>query len=278
MYEELYERIPDVSAYMERIGLAGERINTDREGLDRLIHAQLTHIAFEDMDVWGRGECPDLGIGALFDKIVLRRRGGYCFELNSLFCALLKELGFEAYMVAAHVMAERDFLPPPSHCAVVCVVDGRKLFCDVGFGGPVPDGSLGFDGERRFGFLLERNGLFWELYFGKDGERSCQLCFKDVPADPVELIPANYYISQNTDSPFRNVLHVNLRLPKGSASIVDHEFKLRLGGEREERYIEAADIPAILEEYFGIPASEVTLRDIEPFAERTARKSGLKNG
>lgn len=263
MYEELYERIPDTERYLERIGLGGERLKPDRAGLDRLIHAQLTHIAFEDMDVWGRGECPSLGIKALFEKIVLRRRGGYCFELNSLFHALLRELGYECYMVAAHVMAGRCEMGPPAHCAIICEAEGEKLFCDVGYGGAVPDGGLSFSGESRFGFHLERDGGYMKLINAKNG--SCEICFKDVAIAPVELIPMNYYISQKPDSPFRNVLHLNLRLENGSVSLVDHEFKLRRGIERLERYIESAELPDILEEYFDIPAAEVTLRDIGPF-------------
>lgn len=262
MYEDLYERLPDAEAYLERIGLERGDISTDTQGLDRLIHAQLTHIPFDDMDVWGRGDCPSLSVKALFEKIILRRRGGYCFELNSLFHALLRELGFDAYLVAAHVMAGREEIYPPSHCAIVCTLDGEKFFCDVGYGGPVPDGALSFCGESRFGFRLEREGLYMKLINEKSG--LCKICFKDVPVANVELLPMNYYISQKPDSPFRNILHLNLRLENGSVSIVDHEFKLRRGDERVENYVNLNDLPALLEEYFGIPADTVPLREIGP--------------
>ncbi|MBR5065483.1 MAG: arylamine N-acetyltransferase, partial [Oscillospiraceae bacterium] len=55
-------------------------------------------------------------------------RGGYCFELNSLFCAFLRAVGFEAYVVTVRIVAGRDFVTPPAHCAVICVIDGEKYF------------------------------------------------------------------------------------------------------------------------------------------------------
>ena len=256
MYEELYEPLPCAEEYLRRIGLGGEEIKAELSGLDRLVRAQLSHIPFDNMDVWGKGICPLLGIRALYEKIVLRRRGGYCFELNSLFNALLKALGFETYMVAAHVMAGRDEVGPPAHCALICNFSGEKYFCDVGYGGPVPVGGLPLSGESRFGFRLEKQGNYYLLC--RDGAE--ELRFKDVPVDPVELIPMNYYISQKPDSPFRNILHLNLRLDEGSVSIVGREFKLRRGEERVEKSIEMSELPLILEEYFGISAEEASMK------------------
>ena len=71
MYEELYEKLDGTAAYFERLGLEPGSIRPDLEGLDRVLRAQLNHIPFDDMDVWGKGACPDLGIKALYEKIVL---------------------------------------------------------------------------------------------------------------------------------------------------------------------------------------------------------------
>ena len=70
MYEELYAPLPDAEAYLERIGLSGERPAPTPEWLDRIVHAQLTHIPFDAMDCWGRGDTPSLATEDLFDKIV----------------------------------------------------------------------------------------------------------------------------------------------------------------------------------------------------------------
>ncbi len=262
MYEELYEPIPDAGAYIERIGLAGVELKADKESLDRIIFSHLTHVAFENMDTWGRGVWPELGIKALFDKIVTRRRGGWCFELNSLLNAFLRELGFETYLVAAHVMAGREELNPPAHCSIIVILDGEKYFCDVGYGGPVPFGALKFSGESRFGFHICREGAYTKLY--NEVADYVALQFKDVPVSPVELIPMNFYISQIPTSPFRNELRVNIRYPDGSAALVEGNFKLRRGEEVIDKQVEAEELPALLEEYFHICPDSVTFRPFGP--------------
>ena len=260
MYEELYEPIPDAEAYMERIGLGGAEVKADKESLDKIIFSHLTHVPFENIDCWALGACPELGIKKLYEKIVARRRGGWCFELNSLLHAFLRAKGFECYMAAANVMAGREEMYPPAHCVVICIIDGEKYLCDVGYGGTVPFAALSFGGESRFGFHLEREGQYIKL-INEHSARE-EIRFKDVPTAPVELVPMNFYISQLPTSPFRNQLRMNLRFENGSAGIVEHEFKLKRGEERIEKYIEADELPEILEKYFSIPAKGLVIREI----------------
>ena len=103
MFEELYAPLPDKSRYLERIGLTEAPAPT-LETLDRLILAQLRHVPFENLDVYDADAEVSLAIEDLFDKIVVRRRGGYCFELNALFMSLLKEIGFDCYPVMVRVV------------------------------------------------------------------------------------------------------------------------------------------------------------------------------
>ena len=130
MYEELYAPISDLDAYLHRIGMKREDITHDEAGLNALVRAHVGHIPFDDMDVWGAGACPDLSTEALFHKIIVRKRGGYCFELNSLFRTLLRDLGFRVYCVMIHGVRDRDYLGPALHCAVICELDGVKYFTD----------------------------------------------------------------------------------------------------------------------------------------------------
>lgn len=262
MFEELYTPIPDCNAYLERIGLAGAAPSPTLSWLDTLVHAQLTHIPFDDMDVWARGICPSLAVAELFDKMILRRRGGYCYELNSLFLALLKTLGFDCYAVQVCVMDGRDFLPPSSHCAIVCRIGGEKYFCDLGYGGAVPDGALSFCGMERFGFRIGEKDDFRSLEMLRKGAWDTIMLFRDVPALPVELLPANFYISQKADSPFRSTLHVNLRLENGSVYIKDRLFKRSEAGESIQLQLESREqLLRLLEEHFAIPAPEVPVKE-----------------
>ena len=87
----------------------------------------------------------------------------YQLKTESQRQSFLKEMGFECYMAAANVIAGRDEMFPPAHCVIVCILEGEKYLCDVGYGGTVPFGALSFSGESRFGFHLENDGSYIKL-------------------------------------------------------------------------------------------------------------------
>lgn len=264
MYEELYTPLPDSAAYLARIGLAGAIPEPTAEWLDKLVHAQLLHIPFDAMDVWGRSDCPSLAIEDLFNKIITRRRGGYCFELNSLFCAFLKSLGYDAYVVVVNLVGGRDHVPPPAHCAVVCNIGGEKYFSDVGYGGPVPDGCVKFGGEIAHGYRIIEDGNYFVLDLVEGSAPGRIMLFHDIPALPVDLIPLNFHVSQRPDSFFQKILNLNLRLPDGSVSIFGRAFHLRTAAERIERDVQDLDdLRELLPKYFGIPADDPPLRELD---------------
>ena len=264
MYEELYAPLPDSAAYLERIGLADAQPEPTLAWLEQLVRAQLTHIPFDAMDVWGRGDCPSLAIEDLFDKIVRRHRGGYCYELNSLFCSFLKALGYDAYLVSVILVVGRDHIPPPAHCAIVCRIDGKKYFCDVGFGGPVPNGAVPFDGTVAHGYRVLEDGAFHVLEQVEGKEPGRIMLFHDVPVLPVELIPLNFHVSQREGSHFQQFLNVNLRYADGAASIFGRQFHFHAGDQRVERELtDLDDLKRVLETYFGIPGDDPPLRSLD---------------
>ena len=78
MYEALYAPIPDAEAYARRIG-APWPITPDLPTLDQILYAHQRNVPFENLESYAKGIVPSLEIPALFDKLVTRRRGGYCF-------------------------------------------------------------------------------------------------------------------------------------------------------------------------------------------------------
>ena len=145
MYSGLYAPIKDPGAYLKRIGIEESTLSPDRANLDRIIYAHLTHVPFENLDEYYDKSCPELETEKLFDKIVMRNRGGYCFELNAALYSLLCALGYEAYPVACRIQWGMDHLRPLSHRATIVVIDGVKHYCDVGFGGPSAKCSVPFN-------------------------------------------------------------------------------------------------------------------------------------
>jgi N-hydroxyarylamine O-acetyltransferase len=122
----------DVNAYLERIGYRG-RLAPTAETLRRLHVAHLLTVPFENLSIHA-GEPVVLDDESLFDKVVARRRGGFCYELNGLFAALLRALGFRVEMLSAAVAnREGAFGPEFDHMALLVTL-GERWLADVGFG------------------------------------------------------------------------------------------------------------------------------------------------
>lgn len=117
--------------YLERIGYRGPRDPCLRT-LRRLHTAHMYSVPFENLDIAMRVPIV-LSLPSLFEKVVLRRRGGFCYELNGLFAWLLRELGFDVTMLSARVFD--DSTPGPEFDHMVLLVDtGERVIADVGFG------------------------------------------------------------------------------------------------------------------------------------------------
>lgn len=122
----------DTAAYLNRINYSGP-FDPSAENLRRLQLAHLLSVPFENLSIHS-GEPIILNDEALFNKIVVRRRGGFCYELNGLFAALLRALGFNVQMLSASVAnAQGEWGPEFDHMTLVVTLQQRWLV-DVGFG------------------------------------------------------------------------------------------------------------------------------------------------
>ena len=250
MYEELYQKIPDADLYLESLGLSsGTEVSLSF--LNDLLQAQLTHIPFSNLDVWHRGICPDLGIEALFDKIILRHQGGYCYELNALFASLLQQLGFEVVHVGARITVGRDYLPPMTHRAMVCILGTDRYFCDVGFGTAACRYGIPLDGS------VTPDGFFCRYQDGEGFiyEGQTQLMrFEDRPLDPVDFLVPNFYTSQNTALPFRANLSVSILTMHSRKQLVNMRLREYVAAKivSEETVTTLSALSDLLLEHFGI--------------------------
>jgi N-hydroxyarylamine O-acetyltransferase len=122
----------DINAYLKRINYRGS-LSPTAEALRDLQVAHLLAVPFENLSIHAR-EPIVLEDEALFTKIVERRRGGFCYEANGLFAALLRALGFDVAMLSAGVAnAEGEYGPDFDHMALMVSLEQRWLV-DVGFG------------------------------------------------------------------------------------------------------------------------------------------------
>lgn len=121
-----------VRRYLERIG-APMPVAPTLDALRDLHRRHLETVPFENLSIH-LDEPLSLDEAALVDKVVDRRRGGFCYELNGLFAALLRALGFDVTLLAASVITAEGTVTPPFDHLVLMVRLGERYLADVGFG------------------------------------------------------------------------------------------------------------------------------------------------
>lgn len=250
----------DLDAYLGRIGVP----RPGHAGLPalRIIHAaHLATIPFENIDV-RLGRRIALSIEALQDKLVRSRRGGYCFEQNTLFAAALRALGFEVEALEARVRTPpAPIVRPRTHMILRVTLEGRAWLADVGFGGdgplePVPlDGEASEQAEGAYQIVREdERSLVLRRRFR--GAWSDLYAFTTAPPYPIDFEVANHFTSTYPESIFRKTLTAQRSEPGLRRILRGLVFTERRGEEESTRELPLAAIPALLADEFGIEIPE----------------------
>lgn len=124
-----------IKAYLDRIGATFEK--ADYENLCKLQRCHLFTVPYENLDIL-KNDPIKLDTESLFDKIVTRSRGGYCFEVNKLFGELLRSLGYEVTDLAARYLRGESGIPMRRHHVLKVGCEDKVYLCDVGVGEPLP--------------------------------------------------------------------------------------------------------------------------------------------
>ena len=258
----LPERTANVTAdnfvlqdYFARIGYRGEPA-ADLATLNALMRHQLFAIPFENLDVQA-GKIVSLVPEEIVEKLLERNRGGYCYEVNGIFCMALEALGIAHRFVAARPM----FYPvrrPKTHMAVVATLDGRDWLCDLGFGSygirqPLAldtlDVEVAQDDDR---FMLTMNGCEYVLKALVGGEWIDQYGFDLSPQEWIDFMPANYLNSTHPEAIFVQKLLVVRHTPAGRAILFGDTLKTVSQGEVQQRTVAAEELDRVLADVFGL--------------------------
>jgi len=121
----------NIDKYIERIGFNGD-IEISEECFKELHKCHVMSIPFEAIDVELNRHI-ELTLGKIYNKVVVKNRGGYCYELNLLFQELLSKVGFESYLISASIFDSEKFGPEYDHMAIIVKLDDYWLG-DVGYG------------------------------------------------------------------------------------------------------------------------------------------------
>lgn len=265
LMHNLATTILDPHAYLERIQCAtGDDLRSPEPSLLLLRDLHLAHllaVPFENLSIH-YGEPITLGDEALYDKIVRRRRGGFCYELNGLFAWLLRQLGYTVTLLSARVaQADGGFSPEFDHMALLMHhLDGADWLVDVGFGDSFrqplrmqPDVEQdGADGRRyRLRFDAPRGSWLMQQY-GESGWEA-QYRFTLQPHIMADFADRCHFQQTSPDSHFTQKRVCSLALPEGRITLSDRRLITTLHGARVERELATEDEHRdVLAERFGV--------------------------
>lgn len=227
-----------------------------------LLHLQ--HIPYENIDVFCH-QGVKLDPDTLTRKILLRQRGGYCFEQNGLFSMALAELGFKCHANMARVHRGRPQPGGRSHQINLVELEGQTWLCDVGFGGSGFRQPLMLQANVEFEQLGEIYRLHKNdehgFYLQKRSEQEWQplYTFKIEPALAIDVEMANFYTSTSPDYHFWNAIMGTKMTAKGRVTLIDHTFKvfdLTKGTLEKEIVTDFVAYPGKLQEYLGVQLNE----------------------
>lgn len=224
--------------YLERIGYT-HSLEPDLETLRRLHRQHLLQVPFENLDIH-RGRPIALDPSALFDKIVRRHRGGFCYELNGLFAWLLRELGFEVRMMAARFLVGGDQPGPEfDHMALLVELDHRWL-ADVGYGDNFLE-PVRLDSEQpHFEGDTEYRVVHWDhshrtLERREPGEKwRLQYLFDTVPREIEEFEERCTFHQTSSESHFTQKRLCTKATPEGRITLSDLRLIESAPGFRRE--------------------------------------------
>lgn len=258
----------DLDAYFSRIGLDPKGLS----GAELLFAAHGAHarsIPFECLDPFRDMEV-SLAPEALFDKMVTRRRGGYCFEQNGLFYLAAKAMGFDIEGRIARVSGPDSF-GPQLHRMNVARVDGKTYVCDVGYGGDCFVEPLllenGLEQERGLEtYRMADSSQVDHSVQIRRGDKFCNLLgFLDVPSPDADFDVGNFYTSKNPASFFRSHIMCALATSCGRVTLFDTHLTIREKGKPDEHVELPRDISPALAEYFGLDAPGIVAPEPMPF-------------
>jgi N-hydroxyarylamine O-acetyltransferase len=250
----------DLDAYFERVDYRGPREPT-LSVLNALTLAHVRSIPFENLDVL-LGRPIDVRADRIFEKLVARRRGGYCFEQNGLFLAVLAALGFEVVPLGARVRIQRprDYLPARTHLFIRVELEGESWLTDVGVGGLSLSSAirLELDTEqttphepRRI--VREGNRFYHQVRFLDGWNDVYEFTLDEMPLIDREV--ANWFTSTHPESHFRSRLIVARAGAGGQRlTVADDEFTIRQrDGRADHRRIGSpAELLEILATHFDL--------------------------
>ena len=257
----------DLTAYFDRIDYRGNA-EPNLDVLQDLVTAHTRTIPFENLDPLMGVPVDDLSPEALTDKLVHRRRGGYCYEHNGLMGHVLEAVGFGVRRFAARVVwTVQPGAPVPSQTHTLLAVTlpeaPQLLLVDVGFGGQTPTsplrletGSVQQTTHEPYRLRERRGGLALEALIRDEWQPLYEFSTRTAP--PIDLKVGSWYASTHPSSHFVTNLMASLVTADGRCNLSDRRLSIHRDGATEKIVLpDAAAVVDTLTDRFGINVADI---------------------
>ena len=233
---EYFAPLPDIGMALERIGLDPKGdYSPSKENLQKLMLAHMMTVPYETLDCCDYMRRVDFSPEHLFEKFVLNRRGGYCFEINGFFMAILEALGYDCFALSGRLLFGMPVYNLMAHRTTVVNIGAKRYLCDVGYGagcaeGPVDIDEPGIQDIQGHSFSIRHHagGQFGDITLVKHDADGGESGFYTVYLRPhtlLEFIAPNE-LTQKSD---RRV--VRLRTETGSIAVDGTVYRRKVNGE-----------------------------------------------
>jgi N-hydroxyarylamine O-acetyltransferase len=232
-------------------------LNPTIELLSKLQLTHLMNVPFENLDIHNKTK---IDLKNLFNKIVTRKRGGFCYELNGLFYELLKEIGFAVKMVSARVYdGKKDYSPEFDHMAIICSIKNDIYLVDVGFGefafSPIKIELNEETIDPRGIFRIEIFNENYKVVKKKnlEGKFIPEYVFSEKERQLEEFYARCYYHQTSNESHFTQNRICSLPTKEGRITLTGNTLKITEGGILKERHLNnEEEVQQELWNYFGV--------------------------
>ncbi|MCL2517860.1 MAG: arylamine N-acetyltransferase [Oscillospiraceae bacterium] len=251
-----------VVKYFKRLGLEQnlDDIKLDAELLKKIQFCHVMNIPYENIDIVNNIPI-NLDNDNLFEKMIVNNRGGYCFEINSLFDWFLRELGYKTSSFMARYLRGETQIPMRRHRVIAVTSDliNGRILCDAGVGERAPRFPLLIEEgvvQEQFGetYSFEKDEfLGWVLTDFYKGEWKPFFSFTEEKQLDIDYEMPSFYCEKHPDSIFNKKNIIAIKTPTGRKTINDKMFHIFEGNNVTEIIIENEEMSyEILNEHFFI--------------------------
>ncbi|AEF85931.1 N-acetyltransferase superfamily [Treponema primitia ZAS-2] len=256
MSPEYFAPLPDLDMALARIGLRRSDVSSPGlENLRTLMDSCLMTVPFENLDIYDYKRQIDFCLPHLFEKFVINRRGGYCYESNGFFMGILEALGYTCSACQARILFGGNIMTPVAHRITIVTLGNTRYLCDVGFGGAgCAEGPVNLDdpgiqeiGGHQFSIRRHEGDILGDMTLVTHTPREASsgvpegesgfYTFYTRPQSPLEFIALNNSMATNPVSMFSLNRVVRMRTPTGTLVIDNKIFRKTVNSEVVEEEI-----------------------------------------